>query len=154
MASLSSTNPPSSRRRWLPIVIGAAGTALILAVVFTSGHLASRPAGKVNPGYAGQLRAVATRVSRAETMMAGSVTYVEGTVANLGPRTVTQVNATLRFTDMYGRMVQRSKVTLVDANTGPLAPGKQRSFRLGFDHVSAEWNQAPPAVKITRVYTR
>lgn len=154
MASLSSTTPPPSRRRWLPIAIGAGGTALILAVILTSGHIASRPAGTVNPGYAGQLRAVATRVSRAETMMAGSVTYVEGTVANRGPRTVTRVDATLRFTDMYGQMVQLSHVTLVGADTGPLGPGKQHSFRLGFDHVSAQWNQAPPAVKITRVYTR
>lgn len=154
MVSSASTPLPPSPRRWLPIVIGVVGTAVIIAVAVVGWHWGSRPAGRADPGYVPRVLAQATRVSQAQTMMAGSVIYVDGTVANTGTRTVTQANATLRFSDVYGQLAQLSRVSIVDANSGPLRPGQRRSFRLGFDHVSAQWNQAPPAVKITQVYTR
>lgn len=155
MASFASTpQPPSGRRRWLPILIGAAVTVFIIVLAFASGRFASRPTGHTNPAYIPQVQARATQVSQADTMMAGSVIYVQGTIANRGKLPVTAAQATLRFVDPYGQLAQLSQVTLVGAQTGPLPAGQSRSFRVGFDHVSARWNQAPPAVKIISVYTR
>lgn len=155
MASFASTpQPPSGRRRWLSIAIGAAVTIFIIVLAFVSGRFASRPAGHVNPAYVAEVQAQATEVSQADTMMAGSVIYVQGTIANRGKLPVTSAQATLRFVDPYGQLAQLSQVTLIGPETGPLAAGQSRGFRLGFDHVSERWNQAPPTVRITRVYTR
>lgn len=155
MATFASSPPPPSRaRRWLPILIGVAVTVLIIVLVSVGGRVASQPKGHLNPAYLGNVQATASAVSQAETMMAGSVIYVQGTITNRGHRAVTAAQATLRFVDPYGQLAQLSQATLVGPATGPLAAGQSRGFRVGFDHVSAQWNQAPPAVRITRVYTR
>lgn len=154
MAALA--QPPSPRRPfpWLRIGIGIGITALIVVFAILSGRVASRPPGHADPAYVPQVQATATRVSEAETMMAGSVIYVEGTVTNHGTRPVTSVAVTLRFQDPYGQLVQKERATVVSATQTALAPGATRNFRVGFDHISAQWNQAPPGAQVVSVFTR
>lgn len=147
--------PPAPRAMpWLHLAIGAVVTALIVAVFAFHGHIAARPSGRLDPAYLHQVRASATRVLEADTMMAGSVIYVDGAVANLGPRAVTAVEVRLRFKDPYGQLVQEERSQVIGSASGPLPPGATRTFRLGFDHVSAQWNQAPPEIQVLSVFTR
>jgi hypothetical protein len=39
----------------------------------------------------------------------------------------------------------------VDLKAAPLAPGRSKTFRLTFEHVSDDWNHAYPEVKIMDV---
>lgn len=141
----------NSTRRW---VIGAAVTAAVVIALVFAGRRAAAPAGTADPNYAPNVGAVATGVSQAETMMAGSVIYVDGAVSNRGRRAVTQVLARLRFFDSLGQLVQTESSPLLAPAAGPLAPGQTRPFRLGFDHVSAQWNDAPPRIEIAQVFVR
>lgn len=147
---------PAERRQfpWIPTVVGVVVVVVIVLVIVFDRQTASRQAGHPNPGYVSQVRVTPTRVLEAETMMAGSVIYVDGTVANLGSRPVTALSVRLRFKDPYGQLVQQEQTQVVSASSGLLPPGVTRSFRLGFDHVSAQWNQAPPEALIVSVSTR
>jgi hypothetical protein len=39
----------------------------------------------------------------------------------------------------------------VPLSKSPLAPGQSKQFRLTFEHVSNQWNQAYPEIKVTSV---
>jgi hypothetical protein len=39
----------------------------------------------------------------------------------------------------------------VDFGASPLAPGQSKQFRLIFEHISAEWNQAYPELQVTHL---
>ena len=87
-------------------------------------------------------------------MLAGSVTYWNADLVNHGAGTLTACTATLTFVDPYGRTVQIEKENLLDPKEPPLAPNASRHLQIGFDHISFQWNQAPPNVAFTRVYVR
>ncbi len=142
------------RFNWMPVIVGVAGTFLVLLVFLLGGKISSRPAGQLDNAYGAQVRAQATKVLSAQSMMAGSVIYVDGAVANQGPRTITLLRVRMRFHDLYGQLVQTENQDLVNATTGPLAPHASRTFRAGFDHISDMWNQAPPDLQLLQVYTK
>jgi len=42
----------------------------------------------------------------------------------------------------------------VDLRLAPLGPHQTREFRLTFEHISADWNQQQPVLRITRLVTQ
>jgi len=42
----------------------------------------------------------------------------------------------------------------VDLGVAPLAPGQTQTFRLTFDHISAQWNRQYPEVRVTDVVVK
>jgi hypothetical protein len=89
-------------------------------------------------------------MSAAETPLGTAVTYLDARLANKGSRTVRELDLRLDFVDLTGQMVLRRIVYPVSRRTAPLKPGEVRDLHVTFDHMPAEWNQAPPA--FTPVY--
>jgi hypothetical protein len=115
------------------------------------------------PPYASSLKFSDLKLSQAQNFVGASVTYVDGTVANIGDKTVTHAAVRVTFQDLYGQVAQVETVPVkvlqttgpypdtVDLSLVPLASGQSKPFRLIFEHVSDQWNQAYPELQITEV---
>ena len=155
-----------ARAPWAPIGIGVALVVLVIgALIFFSRNEAPAASDKPHP-YATSLKFTDLKLSAAENFVGGSVTYLDGTLANTGDKTVTGVSVGLTFHNTLGEVVQRESMRVMaldesgpyadirDLATAPIAPGKSRPIRLTLEHISADWDRAAPEIKITNVSTR
>jgi hypothetical protein len=129
-------------RRWVPIAIGAGIVVLALAAVLvfgrpkeTTGPLAIAP-------YAENLQTGDLKLSAAENFIGGSVSYLDGKIANVGTQAVTGITVEAVFRNSIGE------------SAVPLTPNTTRDFRLTFEHISADWNQGYPELRFTQVTTK
>jgi hypothetical protein len=138
-------------RSLLPLIFGiSAAIAVLLAGVAWLMHARlTRPA--VRPplsaearDYLAQIEVTDARMSAAETPLGTTETYLDAHVVNRGPRTVRQLDLQLEFEDMMKQVVLQQVSRPVTENTAPLKPGETRNLHITFDHMPAEWNQAPP----------
>jgi hypothetical protein len=67
-------------------------------------------------------------------------------VTNKGDRAVQRVDLQLEFHDVLDQVVLRDTVHPIRAGTSILNPGETRAFVVAFEHLPAEWNQAPPGM--------
>jgi len=113
--------------------------------------------------YATNVQLSNLKMSQAENFVGASVTYIDGTVTNTGNQTVTHAVVHVIFRNSLSEIAQAEDVALhvlttggpypdaVDLGASPLAPGQSKQFRLTFEHVTADWNQAYPELKVTAV---
>jgi hypothetical protein len=90
------------------------------------------------------------RMSAAENFLGATVTYLDGRVANRGTRTLSQLQVELNFVDILNQVVLRETAYPV-SKAAPLQPGAVRTFRVTFEHMPLDWNQAQPTIKPTRI---
>lgn len=142
--------------------------AVIVAVVgLVAVLLRERPKPPVPPPpYAASLKFSDLKLSQAQNFVGATVTYVDGTLANTGDKTASHADVRVTFQDLYGQVAQVETVPIkilqttgpypdtVDLSVVPLSPGQSRPFRLIFEHVSEQWNQAYPELQITDVTTK
>ncbi len=50
--------------------------------------------------------------------------------------------------DTLNQVVLRETAHTITSRTPPLKPGEKRAFRVSFDHMPADWNQAPPTITV------
>lgn len=164
MGSLGQQTPAVEERdsSRLVIVVAVAGViAIMLAVAYL---LREQPkTAKAAPPYAASLKIGDFKMSAAENFIGSTVSYVDGTIANSGGKTVTHVVVEVVFRDELGQLAQRDEVPLrvlktsgpypeaVDLSVAPLGPGQTESFRLTFDSISAQWNRQYPEIRVTDV---
>ena len=155
-------------RNWIPLAIAAALIvgALTAALVFSA---STRPASEstASPAtadpYGAYLPITNLAMSESANLAGGKVTYLDGSIANQGNRTVTNVVVQVTFRN-YAREVaqsQRMPLTVIrmrdpyidteKMSAAPLKPGGQEDFRLIFDAVSPDWAGAIPELRIVRV---
>jgi len=151
---------PSAERSRLPAAF-AAGlvivTLLIGAAVLFSRYstpsgpeeLRPLPMGPSEQAYAAQIHFLEPKMSRAANFLNQEVTFVFGTAQNGGNRRIKQIEITLEFHDPFNQVVLRDKQRLFTKYDAPLAAGQQHDFQLGYEHVSAQWNNAYPTIQIT-----
>lgn len=118
------------------------------------------------PPYAASLKLSDLKMSQAQNFVGASVTYIDGTLTNAGDKNVTHVVVRVTFKDLYDQIAQVESVPIkvlrtsgpypdtVDLSVTPLAPGQSQPFRLIFEHLSEQWNQAYPDLQITAVDTK
>lgn len=146
----------------LTIVIAIAVVVAIAAIV----ALVLREAPRANSGpppYAANLKFSDLKMSQAQNFVGATVTYIDGTITNAGAETVTHATVQVKFKDFYNQVAQIENVPMkvlqsggpyldtTDLAAAPLAAGQSRPFRLIFEHVSEQWNQAYPELTITDV---
>jgi hypothetical protein len=85
-------------------------------------------------------------MSAAENFLGASVTYLDARVANKGTKTVRRLDVDLTFFDTLNQVVLHDRAHPVTSRTPPLKPGESRAFRITFEHMPADWNQAAPII--------
>ena len=157
-----SEQPDDSNLR--PILIGVALVVIIVGLIALTTR--STPKGAVGPPpYASNLKLSDLKMSAAENFVGASVTYIDGNVTNSGDKTVIHAIIHVAFKNSLDQVAQAEDVPLhvlqtsgpypdaVDLLTSPLAPGQSKPFRLTFEHISADWNQAYPELQVSDVTT-
>jgi hypothetical protein len=94
--------------------------------------------------YLANIKASRARMSVAQNFLGSSVYYLSAEVTNAGPKTVRALDLQLEFLDPFNQVVLRDTVHPITPAVPPLKPGETRPFRVTYEHISAEWNQAPP----------
>lgn len=148
----------SKRTIFVAIVVVVVLTGLVALI------MRAKPKPVVGPPpYAANLKFSDLKLSQAQNFVGATVTYVDGTVGNTGDKTVTHVSIRVTFKDLYDQVAQVEDVPLkvlrtagpypdtADLSVAPLAPGETKPFRLIFEHVSEQWNQAYPQLQVTNV---
>lgn len=160
-----------TERSWAPwIVAGAVVLVGLVALIVLGGH--KRPTASATPGlaaadpYAASLPITGLVMSESSNFAGGKVTYVDGQIANRGTQTVSGVTVQVAFRNALNEIAQKETLPVnlirthepyVDTqpvSEAPLKPGDQKEFRLIFDHVTDEWNQQYPEVRVIRVQAR
>jgi hypothetical protein len=158
--------PPQRRedsRTWLPMAIGAAMVIVAIAVII----FVSRSVSTTNPNqpspYAANLHINDLHMATAENFVGGSVTYIQGRIANSGTKKVTGATVQVIFKNSMGEITQKETlpVMVLMPNTpyvdygpmerAPLGPSQARDFRLTLEHVTADWDGQMPTVKVVSV---
>ncbi len=159
--------PEAEPRSRMPFIIGAAVVLVVgLAVVFLS---RSKPQASApqNP-YVSKIAISDVKMSKSASFLGSEVTYIDATMANNGDRTVTGVQVEAVFRNVLNEVVGDEKLAaralipnplagypdLSDLSRTPIEPGKSRPVRIIFEHVSADWNQNYPELKIADVQVK
>lgn len=150
---------PSGTWKW--IGLGLLLVAAVIGVVAWTG-LKNRPQGGgpiPEAPYANNLPISDLKLSQADSFV-GTVTYISGTIANTGARTVNGITVEVIFRNSLGEVVQREQQSpmvlhsvgitndYVDLGQAPLTPNAKDEFRLTFEHISADWNQGYPELRV------
>jgi hypothetical protein len=157
------TQEPDHSRRFIVVAI-----AVVVALVLVVALLLRQPPRRAPqiPPYAAKLKFSDLKMSQSQNFVGASVTYVDGNVTNAGDKTVTHATVRVTFKDSYGQVAQIEDVPIkllqtsgpypdtVDLNVSPLAANESKPFRLIFEHVSQQWNQAYPDLQITALDLR
>ncbi len=101
--------------------------------------------------YLGQILVTDAKMSAAQNFLGDTITYLDARVINRGSKRIRQLELQVEFVDLFNQVVLRETARPVAAGTPPLEPGKSRTFHMSFDHMPADWNQAPPRMKATSV---
>jgi uncharacterized membrane protein len=166
LSLLKATPPEQQQRPWAIFAVVAMVLLVIIALVIMATRGPARRARSSPPPYAQQLALGALKLSRAQNFVGAIVTYVDGNLTNNGEKTVIGANVEATFRNALNQIVQQEEQPVrilrrsgaypepLDLMTMPLAPRQTREFRLTFEHISADWNQQLPALKITDVTTQ
>jgi hypothetical protein len=165
MGGLIEPSPLTEKERdsnWRPILLGVALVVVVVGVIAVLTRGSPRSTTMLHP-YATNLKLSDLKMSAAENFVGTSVTYIDGTVTNAGDKTVTHAIAHVAFKNSLGEVAQAEDVPLhvlqtsgpypdaVDLSLSPLPPGQGKPFRLTFEHISSDWNQAYPDLQVTDV---
>ncbi len=152
------------KRSLLPMVIGVALVAAIIAAVVVAGRVgrSSGNAGQGDPNLA-RLQVSDLHMATAQNFAGNSVTYIEGKISNHADRKVAGARVEVIFKNSIGEVSQKEvlpmtvllpNVPYVDygpLDRAPLAPGQASDFRLTLEHVSADWDGQVPQVRVVSV---
>ena len=86
-----------------------------------------------------------------EDALGQTLLEITGEITNKGDRTCSRIGLYVIFLEINGVEVDRQLSQIVNSRTGPLEPGETQPFRLAFDEVSPDWNQAFPKLSISEI---
>ena len=104
-------------------------------------------------------------MSAAENYVGGTVTYLDATITNTGDQSLVGADMNLVFKNTMGEIVQKETLPLhvlvenqmggypdlVDMSRSPIAPGHSKTVRMTLEHISADWDQAPPTMQLVNL---
>lgn len=117
-------------------------------------------------GYAKNLAITNIRMSESTSLSGAKQTYIDGDIKNNGAETLTGITTQVAFMDFTGQIGQKNTMQMewirthepyIDVepvSAAPIAPGQTREFRLIFDHVTDQWNQQYPEIRVIAVASK
>jgi len=117
----------------------------------TSDHAVRLAQSAEQKAYLGSLVFTDLRMSAAANFLGGTVTYLDGSVTNTGAKPVRRLDVELNFVDTLNQVVLREDAHPLAKRATPLQPGETQAFRVTFEHMPMDWNQAPPSAKAVYV---
>ena len=150
-------------------IIAAVAVLLLvgIAAVATLRRTSANTGAPLPPdAYAGSLAITGISMSEATNGAGGKATYIDGTIANTGPKTLTGANLQVTFATSDGTLphletvplaLVRTRVPYVDlqpVSADPVRPGDHRDFRLIFESVPANWDVQPPTIAVVHTDLR
>jgi hypothetical protein len=138
------------------VVLAALVAVLVLqqhrAVTRPAMVAAARPAPSAEQkAYLASLVFADLHMSAAANFLGDTVTYLDGTITNQGSRPVRSLEVELNFVDSLNQVVLRETSHPLADRATPLQPGETCAFRVTFEHMPADWNQAPPSARAVYV---
>ncbi len=147
-------------RNWTPLIVGFVLVLAVVAAIVLLGRGHKEVVKTADP-YASNLAVEQAKLSQADNFVGATVTYIDLTVKNNGPRTVVGGAVQAVFRDTLGQAVQTETLPLRalvphglggedeagDLAQAPLGPGQTRILRLTVEHISSQWNQAQPELE-------
>jgi hypothetical protein len=141
---------------YVPVAIGAVSLAILIAALLylNRSHPASSSDNRASAeakAYVSHLQLSDVSMQAAENFMQQQVVEVLGKITNSGNRPLHSVDIYCLFYDVSGKMIHRERVPIVRATGKPLASGETRDFRLPFDSLPEEWNEAVPHLVVAQI---
>ena len=159
MADESTTLPPKEegdeKRYPVGIIAGIAFLAVVIAaLLFISGKSAA-PTGQASsakspdaaPAYASQIKFSNLHLSAEENFLGQQVVYLDGTLTNIGPKTMRQLRVRLVFRDVMNQIVLREEHD-VFGTSDAVGAGLAKSFQIRFDAVPDSWSRQVPEIQV------
>jgi len=139
---------------YIILVVAVVMVALTAAVVLVwHSHVAAELSADASiipteeqKAYFPQIEITDAHMSAAENFLGASMTYLDARVRNKGTKTVRRLDLELTFVDMLNQVVLRERAQPVMRRSPPLKPGESRAFRVTFEHMPVDWNQAAPTM--------
>lgn len=134
------------------LIVSVILAALVAVLVFQQHHAATRPAevaaarpalSAEQKAYLGTLVFDDFHMSAAANFLGDTVTYLDASVTNRGAKPVRNLEVELNFVDSLGQVVLRETAHPLAGRATPLEPGGTCAFRVTFEHMPVDWNQAP-----------
>ena len=138
------------------LCVALALAGLVAAYILTQHPASSEPASVSAPkpalsaeqkAYFAFLDFSGLHMSAAENFLGNTVTYLDASVTNKGTKAVSSLEVELNFVDTLNQVVLRENGHALSRRGAPLQPGETRAFRLSFEHMPVDWNQAPPSIR-------
>ncbi len=142
------------------IIVSLVLAAVVAVLVIQQHHTATRPAAVAaarpplsaeQKAYLGSLAFADFHMSAEANFLGDTVTYLDGKVTNQGAKLVRSLDVDLNFVDTLNQVVLRETAHPLADRATPLQPGETKAFRVTFEHMPVDWNQAPPTAKAVYV---
>jgi hypothetical protein len=165
MAELFTPSKQESQKRNLtPFIVGLVAVLVVVGIIVVLTRNRGQQAAQVNP-YAAKLQISDAKASQAENYVGGTVTYLDATITNTGDKALVGGDMSLVFKNTLNEVVQKETLPLrvivpnplagypdlVDLNKSPIGPGQSKTVRMTLEHISADWNQAPPEMQLVNL---
>ena len=144
----------------ITLIVSVILAAIVAAFVIAQHRAATRPAAvraarpapsAEQKAYLDSLPITELHMSAAANFLGATVTYLDGIITNNGAKAVRKVDVELNFVDVLNQVVLRETAHPLAGRPTPLQPGETYAFRVTFDHMPVDWNQAPPRAKAVYV---
>ncbi len=154
----------AQERNWTPFIVGLVAVLIVIGVITLITRHSGKTSQQVDP-YVSKLQISNAKVSAAENYVGGTVTYLDATITNTGDKTLEGASMNLVFHNTLNEVVQKETLPLhvlvenqmggypdlVDMSRSPIAPGHSKDVRMTLEHISADWNQAPPDMQLVNL---
>jgi hypothetical protein len=165
MAELFTPSKQEAQERNLtPFIVGLVAVLVVVGIIVVLTRNRGQGTAVVDP-YTAKLQISEAKASQAENYVGGTVTYLDATITNTGDKALVGGDMSMVFKNTLNEIVQKETLPLrvivpnplagypdlVDLNKSPIGPGQSKTVRMTLEHISADWNQAPPEMQLVNL---